>query len=325
MPPNEVLQRARHSPRVQHIAQWGLILALIVAAFAFETRQNSSDDAQRTEAGRTTTLEAMLAQACNAANFAELKQREILAECRLAQQGDLPSAIPESAIPSPDVAAGQVPANVIPDNTSVPPPAIPAGTPAVIEEAVSGYFATHELPVTATFERALTRATARFLTDHPPTPGRTPTRDEVANVVTAVLLANPPPPGQDGTPGTPGASGASGTSVTQATLDGCNVVFTLSDGSTNSVGPVCGQKGDPGAEGQPGPGPTDAQIQQGFTAFCQVNNQCQGPTGVVRVVDNCAGADPGNFVTNVNASYDADTQTITLSCDQGSVLGGGPG
>lgn len=41
----------------------------------------------------------------------------------------------------------------------------------------------------------------------------------------------------------------------------------------------------------------------------------------MKVVDNCQPAPAGEFLTNVDASYDADTQTITLSCDSTPILG----
>jgi hypothetical protein len=302
-----VFERARRRPALVRTAQVAVLALLVAAALFFEVQQNRSDDKIDTESGRTTALEAIVAQACNAANYAELQKRGIVAECRLAQQGNLPSAIPSSAIPAPNANPTKVPANVIPDNTHVSQPPFPFGTPDEVRAAVSDYFATHPLPLTASYRADLQRATARYLTDNPPKPGHTPTQRQVRQVVRAVLLANPPPPGPTGAPGT---------SVVKAALDGCNVVFTLSDGTTSSVGPLCGPQGDTG------PGPTDQQVQQGIAAFCQANNQCQGPAGVVKVIDNCPAADPGNFVTNVDATYDATTETITLTCEQGNLAHG---
>lgn len=78
-----------------------------------------------------------------------------------------------------------------------------------------------------------------------------------------------------------------------------------------------GTPGDPGAEGPQGPGPTNAQVAQAVADYC-ASGACKGaqgdpgPTGVVAVqVEGCQEL-TGKL--SLDATYDADTRTITITC-----------
>jgi hypothetical protein len=90
---------------------------------------------------------------------------------------------------------------------------------------------------------------------------------------------NPGPPGDDGSPGDNGPPGSDGTPGT--------------DGKD-------GAAGEPGSQGPPGP--------QGETGPAGP----QGPPGVTNVTTT--GCD-GPIVSNLTATYDAETQTINIVCN----------
>lgn len=96
-----------------------------------------------------------------------------------------------------------------------------------------------------------------------------------------------------------------------------------------------GIDGRDGADGQDAEPISPEQIAAAVTTYCNANNQCRGPSGedgtngqngsdgapgapgppgVVNVVDNCEAAPDGQVIADVNSVYDADTQSVIISC-----------
>ncbi|HMM95413.1 hypothetical protein [Phycicoccus sp.] len=81
--------------------------------------------------------------------------------------------------------------------------------------------------------------------------GDGPTQDEVLDAVQSVVIpylaANPPKDGVNGKDGADGAPGAPGVGIKSVTFDDtrCLIVTTLTDGSTQELGPVCGKDAYP--------------------------------------------------------------------------------
>lgn len=87
----------------------------------------------------------------------------------------------------------------------------------------------------------------------------------------------------------------------------------------NCRGPE-GTQGEPGSEGPQGPGPTNAQVAQAVADYC-ADGRCKGaqgdpgPTGQTGVVDvNVEGCQELTGKISLDATYDADTRTITITC-----------
>lgn len=131
---------------------------------------------------------------------------------------------------------------------------------------------------------------------------------------------DPGQPGQQGSPGVPGAPGQAGlTCIEQLGVVACR-------GPRGKPGPVgspgvngpAGSPGETGKPGQPGdsvtgpagdngpPGPPGPKGDQGDPG-------AQGPPGVVAVDDSCS-PPAGEVVTDVDLSYDAAAQVVTLVC-----------
>jgi hypothetical protein len=81
-----------------------------------------------------------------------------------------------------------------------------------------------------------------------------------------------------------------------------------------------GIPGSDGAEGPQGPGPTNAQVAQAVADYC-ADGRCKGPqgdpgpsgqTGVVAV--NVEGCQELVGKLSLDATYNADTRTITITC-----------
>jgi hypothetical protein len=124
-------------------------------------------------------------------------------------------------------------------------------TPEQMDAAVADWFASHDLSLTPGYSEAMQDAVARHLTRNPPPAGKDgsgPTDQQIADAVAAYLIANPPADGVDGT------NGADGRGVVSAVLDGCDVVFTYTNGDTDRVGPICGKDGTNGSNGSDGRG-----------------------------------------------------------------------
>ena len=127
-----------------------------------------------------------------------------------------------------------------------------------------------------------------------------------------------PEPGEPGSPGEPGVAGDVGPAGPQGPqgepgkrgprgftgLDGESIQGPRGEqGATGPAGPA-GPRGEAGPGGQPGKDGADG---------------APGPPGVVAVVDNCD-PPPGEYATNVNVTYDAGSQTITLTCTSAPLL-----
>jgi hypothetical protein len=333
---SEKVTLVRGNPLVRRVAQAGIILMLLVAGWTFNERISDFEAQQVTDVATSTAITSVLARSCGAASFEELREQGLVEECRLAQDGELAEAIPEEELPSPGAEVEEVNPDVVADDTTatpadIQPPPPPRGpTNDQVEAAVAGYFVDSPLNTQPGYQRAIQRTVAEYLTENPPSPGRPPTEREISNAVQAALLANPPADGADGVDGTDGTAGDAGRGITTTSLDGCDVVFTYSDGSTTRVGPVCGDNG------KPGPPPSDQQIAQAVAAYCTANGECRGargeagptgPAGVVQTLDNCQPPE-GEVVTNVDITGPiGDPTTITLSCTSapGVVLGQGAG
>lgn len=300
------------SHRVRQAATWVVLGALVAAYFFIDSRVGGLKETVETQGGKQAAVQSMLASACGAASFEELQRQGLVEECRLAQAGELDDAIPDDAAQPNDE-----PSEVEPDQIEDEPDATPADVkPAPLSQeqvnaAVNAYFSENGIPLGGGYSRAIKRSVTAYLTANPPEPGRPPTDGEIRSAVRAALVANPP---EDGTDGADGADGSDGVGVAAASLDGCDVVFTFSDGTTDRVGPLCGD------DGEPGPPPTEAQINDAFAAYCSANGECRGPTGVVAANDNCQPS-PGEFVTNVDPIYDENSQTFTITCQTAPILG----
>lgn len=165
--------------------------------------------------------------------------------------------------------------------TLVPIPPTPEQTSA----AVADWFASHDLSLTSGYRSAMQDAVARHLTRNPPAAGKDgkdaprPTDQQIADAVAAYLIANPPADGVDGT------NGADGRGVVSAVLDGCDVVFTYTDGDTDRVGPICGTDGKNGSNGSDGRGYVDVECHtSGDWIFTYTDGTAQTVEGPCRVV-----------------------------------------
>lgn len=130
--------------------------------------------------------------------------------------------------------------------------------------------------------------------------GQSPSSAEVSAAVAAYCDARGECRGPRGDAGKNGANGVDG-------KDGVN-----------------GLNGADGAPGPQGPPPSDAQVLAAVQNYCsgQPGGSCegpkgdigpQGPSGVVRVNDQCQPED-GEVVSDVGVTYDDATKTITVTC-----------
>lgn len=132
-------------------------------------------------------------------------------------------------------------------------------TPEQTSAAVADWFAARDLSLTPGYSEAMQDAVARHLTRNPPPSGKDgkdasgPTDQQIADAVAAYLIANPPADGVNGTNGT------NGRGVVSAVLDGCDVIFTYTDGDAERVGPICGKDGKDGSNGSDGRGITEVE------------------------------------------------------------------
>lgn len=100
----------------------------------------------------------------------------------------------------------------------------------------------------------------------------------------------------------------------------------------NSRGNCQGPVGRAGVDGQDADPVTQEQLIQSVAAYCTSNGGCRGPAGpqgpqgaqgqqgapgqpgVASVQDSCGAAPEGQTIANVDADYNAETRTITLTC-----------
>jgi len=203
---------------VGKVVGFALIMVALAAGVFWVLSQFASDETElQRQAAEITALEAGLDEA----------------NSRLEAEGEQP-------VPVPSVdSEGTV--DVIP----IPP------TPEQTSAAVADWFAAHDLSLTPGYSEAMQDAVARYLTRNPPPAGKDgsgPTDQQIADAAAAYLIANPPADGTDGT------NGADGRGVVSAVLDGCDVVFTYTNGDTDRVGPICGKDGTNGSNGSDGRG-----------------------------------------------------------------------
>lgn len=201
-----------------------------------------------------------------AAEIAALEAGMEEANARLEAEGEQPVPVPEVD------SEGTV--NTVP----IPP------TPEQTEAAVADWFASHDLSLTSGYSDAMQDAVARHLTRNPPPPGKDgkdatgPTSQQIADAVAVYLIANPPAAGADG------SNGADGRGVASANLDGCDVVFTYTNGDTDRVGPLCGKDGAAGTDGSDGRGIAKVECHTtGDWIFTWTDGTANTVTGPCRV------------------------------------------
>lgn len=152
-----------------------------------------------------------------------------------------------------------------------PEPSVPT-SPALTDAQVRALAGdvVNELGATpAAVSALIDAAVARVEATPGPPPSPATVRAATQKVTTAYLKANPPPAGQDGRDGrdgtngadstVPGAqgekgdTGAAGVGVASARFDtdSCSIVQTLTDGTEQSFGPLCGDDGEDGEDAVP--------------------------------------------------------------------------
>lgn len=236
------------------VGQVVIILLLIFAAYG-ATRL--TDDLTREEATGQ-NVETILAYVCSIADAEEIERQGLLEECKEAQQGNLRDRLPSDdlagdpkAVEEPD----QLPDDDAEPSDLLPPSALANVSTAEIRAQVDAWFRDNPISATPEYTSTIRSATAAYLRANDPSP----TEEQIADAVRTVILANPPADGADG---------AAGRGVASSSLDGCAIVFTYSDGTTERVAPVCGKD------------PTQEQVNAGVRAYCEANpDVCQGPAG----------------------------------------------
>lgn len=200
-----------HLRRVGKVAAFVLFVLGLAAVLLFVLNQLSAGHDERVQ---------------QATQIAALQAGLDEANARLAEQGEPPVPVPTAGTD------GEV--TVVP----IPP------TQEETADAVAAWFAGHDLSLASGYNEAMRDAVARYLSRNPPADGKPgkdadpPTDQQIADAVTTYLLAHPP------------ADGADGRGVADSSLDGCDVVFTYTDGSTDRIGPICGKDGKDGKDGR---------------------------------------------------------------------------
>jgi hypothetical protein len=239
-----------------------VVVILVVSAWlggrqtdTIRAERDTATGAAETNASSVDTVgNKILPDVCKAATAKRLQAIGRLDECELATQGKIDEVVPV-VTPSP----AQVEQVSEKD----------------IERVVDAYLADYLTDLPAKYRADLRAEVVSYLTRNPPKagqdgkPGPPPSPAAIAAAVASYLTAHPPVPGKDGT------AGADGVSVTGAALDGCDLVFSLSDDTSVRVGPICGPKGEKGD------GPTAAELRAAFDAYCadQPGGTCKGTEG----------------------------------------------
>lgn len=264
----------RHIRRGATIA---VVVALVVSAYLGgrqtdglrDERDNAGAAAQTNAESTDKVGNEILADVCKAATPQKLKAIKRERECQLAEKGQIDKVVP---IVTPQVTVERL-------------------SQADIEKVVDAYLADYLTDLPDKYRDALRSEVVAYLTANPPKPGKdgkpgpAPTAAAIGAAVATYLTQNPPLDGKDGT---------NGVSVAGAALDGCDVVFTLSNDTSVRVGPICGPKGEKGD------GPTAAELRAAFDSYCadQPGGTCKGtaaspgyPTGF-RQADGSVCTDP---------------------------------
>jgi hypothetical protein len=234
------------------------------------SERDSAGAAAQTNAESTDKVgNGILADVCKAVSDKQLRAIKRERECSLAEKGQIDKVVP---IVTPQVTVQRV-------------------SQQDIEKVVDAYLADYLTDLPAKYRDALRTEVVVYLTENPPKPGKdgkpgpAPTPAAIGAAVATYLTQNPPVPGKDG---------ANGVSVASAALDGCDVVFTLSNDTSVRVGPICGPKGEKGD------GATAEELRAAFDAYCsdQPGGTCKGtaaspgyPTGW-RQTDGSVCTDP---------------------------------
>jgi hypothetical protein len=247
---------------VRRAATVVVVVILVVSAWV-GGRQSDTLRAQRDTATGAAETNAssvdkvgneILPDVCKAATAKRLQEAGRLRECQLATQGKIDQVVPvvtPSAVQVEQVSQKD------------------------IERVVDAYLADYLTELSAKYRADLRAEVVNYLTENPPKPGvdgkpgPAPSPAAIAAAVASYLTAHPPVPGKDGT------AGADGVSVTGVALDGCDLVFSLSDDTSVRVGPICGPKGEKGD------GPTADELRAAFDAYCadQPGGTCAGKDG----------------------------------------------
>lgn len=248
---------------VRRVATVLVVAILVVSAFlggrqtdTLRGERDTAAGAAETNADSVGKAGVILSDVCKAATAKRLQAAGRDRECQLAQQGKIDEVVP---VVTPQIQVERV-------------------STKDIEKVVDAYLADYLTDLPAQYRADLRREVVTYLTENPPKPGKdgkpgpAPTPVAIAATVASYLTAHPPVPGKDGQDGTPGPSGVS---VTGAALDGCDVVFSLSNDTSVRVGPICGPKGEKGD------GPTADQLRAAFDAYCadQPGGTCSGKDG----------------------------------------------
>jgi hypothetical protein len=239
-----------------------LVVAVLVVTSFIGGRQTDTLREERDSNGQAAVTNAesvgkageIIADVCKAAPAKNLKATGREKDCQLAKEGKIDEVVP---VVTPTVTIRQ------------------SVSQADIERAVDDYLDDYLTSLPSKYRADLRAEVVNYLTANPPAPGKdgkpgpAPSVAVVAGAVVDYLQKNPPAPGKDG---------QAGTSVVAVTLDGCDLVFTYSDKTTNRVGPVCGPSGNDGADG---PGPTAAELRSAIDGYCsdQPGGTCVGSDG----------------------------------------------
>lgn len=240
-----------------------VIGTLVVTAFLSgrQSDQKDADIATSTEAAKTNAASVdlsgtILADVCKAAEDKAIKATGREKDCRLAESGKIREVVP--VVDPPQVRYVNQPVS----NER-------------IEQVVDAYLKTYLTDLSAEYRAALRAEVVAYLKANPPKNGKdapAPTPVAIGAAVAAYLAANPPKAGEQGIQGIPGDPGVS---VTGASLDGCDVVFSMSNKTTVRIGPICGPKGEKGDSA------TAAELRAAFDAYCadQPGGTCKGAKG----------------------------------------------
>lgn len=239
-----------------------VVVILVVSAYlggrqtdTIRAERDTATGAAETNASSVDTVgNKILPDVCKAATAKRLQAIGRYDECQLATQGKIDQVVP--VVTPPVVTVEQV-------------------TQKDIERVVDAYLSDYLADLPAKYRADLRQSVVDYLTANPPKPGKdgkpapAPTPAAIGAAVATYLTANPPLPGKDG------EDGPAGVSVTGAALDGCDVVFSLSNDTTVRVGPICGPKGEKGD------GPTADELKAAVAAHCadQPGGTCNGRDG----------------------------------------------
>lgn len=246
---------------VRETARVAIIATLVVTAFLTGRQHDSREQVLATTVEAATTnatsvdkLGPILADVCKAATTTRIKATGREKDCKRAESGKVREIVPVVEPPT------QVVQQVSTER---------------IEQVVDAYLKTYLTDLSTQYRDAMRDEVVAYLKANPPKNGKdapAPSPVAIGAAVAAYLAANPPVAGKDGVDG---IAGAAGVSVTGAALDGCDVVFSLSNDTSVRVGPICGPKGEQGD------GPTAAELKAAFAAYCsdQPGGTCEGGAG----------------------------------------------